>query len=75
MRFAFVGLSLTSTAYAAEQPTLARVTTYCREEGEFRAAWNGARLEIATAYRSEKSLMAAGFSWATRAIAVDPARP
>jgi 3D (Asp-Asp-Asp) domain-containing protein len=31
-------------AYAAEQPTLARVTTYWREEGEFRAAWNGAHL-------------------------------
>jgi 3D (Asp-Asp-Asp) domain-containing protein len=31
-------------AYAADQTTLARVTTYCREEGEFRAAWNGARL-------------------------------
>src|SRR5438309_11276111 len=31
-------------AYAAEQPALARVTTYWREEGEFRAAWNGARL-------------------------------
>jgi len=31
-------------AYAAEQPTFARVTTYWREEGEFRAAWNGARL-------------------------------
>src|SRR6476646_12245107 len=47
MRFAFllIGLFLTiQTAYAAEQPTLARVTTYWREEGEFRAAWNGARL-------------------------------
>jgi hypothetical protein len=46
MRFALlIGLFLTiQTAYAAEQPTLARVTTYCREEGEFRAAWNGARL-------------------------------
>jgi hypothetical protein len=32
------------TAYAAEEPTLARVTTYWREEGQFRAAWNGARL-------------------------------
>ena len=31
-------------AYAADQPALARVTTYWREEGEFRAAWNGARL-------------------------------
>jgi len=47
MRFAFllIGLFLTiQTAYAAEQPTLARVTTYWREEGEFRAAWHGARL-------------------------------
>ena len=47
MRFALlIGLFLTiQTAYAAEQqPTLARVTTYWREEGEFRAAWNGARL-------------------------------
>src|SRR5207244_7982514 len=31
-------------AYAAEQPALARVTTYWRQEGQFRAAWNGARL-------------------------------
>jgi hypothetical protein len=31
-------------AYAAEQPTLARVITYWREEGQFCAAWNGARL-------------------------------
>jgi hypothetical protein len=31
-------------AYGADQPTFARVTTYWREEGEFRAAWNGARL-------------------------------
>ena len=31
-------------ARAAEQPTLVRVTTYWREEGQFRAAWNGARL-------------------------------
>jgi hypothetical protein len=46
MRFALlVGFFLTiQTAYAAEQPTLARVTTYCREEGQFRAAWNGAHL-------------------------------
>jgi 3D (Asp-Asp-Asp) domain-containing protein len=45
-RFAsIVGLLLiTSWAYAAEQPTLVRVTTYWREEGQFRAAWNGARL-------------------------------
>ena len=46
MRFALlIGLFLTiQTAYAAEQPTLVRVTTYCREEGQLRAAWNGARL-------------------------------
>src|SRR5438046_6125866 len=46
MRFALlIGLSLTiQTAYAAEQPTVARVTTYCREEGQLRAAWNGACL-------------------------------
>jgi hypothetical protein len=46
MQFALlIGLFLTiQTAYAAEQPTLARVTTYWREEGEFRAAWNGSRL-------------------------------
>jgi hypothetical protein len=46
MRFALlIGFFLTiQTAYAAEQPTLARVTTYWREEGQFRAAWNGARL-------------------------------
>jgi hypothetical protein len=31
-------------AEAAEPSTLARVTTYCREEGQFRAASNGARL-------------------------------
>jgi hypothetical protein len=37
-------LLLAPWAYAAEQPTLARVTTYWREEGQFRAAWNGARL-------------------------------
>jgi hypothetical protein len=37
-------LLLASWANAAEQPTLARVTTYWREEGEFRAAWKGARL-------------------------------
>jgi hypothetical protein len=45
-RFALlIGLILTlQTAYAAEQPTLARVTTYWREEGQLRAAWNGARL-------------------------------
>ena len=40
-----VGLFLTvQAAPAAEQSTLARVTTYWREEGQFRAAWNGARL-------------------------------
>src|ERR1700745_2186442 len=46
MQFALlIGLFLTiQTAYAAEQPTLARVTTYWREGGEFRAAWNGGRL-------------------------------
>src|SRR5213076_1918711 len=46
MRFALlIGLFLTiQTAYAAEQPTLARVTTYWREEGQLRAASNGARL-------------------------------
>jgi hypothetical protein len=47
MRLALlIGLFLTlQTAYAAEQPTLARVTTYWREEGQLRAAWNGARLQ------------------------------
>src|SRR5438105_5408761 len=47
MRFALlIGLFLTiQTAYAAEQPTLARVTAYWREEGQLRAAWNGARLQ------------------------------
>src|SRR6266478_420371 len=46
MRFALlIGLFLTiQTAYSAEQPALARVTTYWREEGQLRAAWNGARL-------------------------------
>ena len=46
-RFApiIIGIFLiASRAYAAEQPTLVRVTTYCREEGQFRAAWNGAHL-------------------------------
>ena len=37
-------LLLAPWAYAAEQSTLARVTTYWREEGQLRAAWNGARL-------------------------------
>jgi hypothetical protein len=46
MRLALlIGLFLTlQTAYAAEQPNLARVTAYWREEGQLRAAWNGARL-------------------------------
>jgi hypothetical protein len=37
-------LLIASWAFAAEQPTLVRVTTYWREEGQLRAAWNGARL-------------------------------
>ncbi len=42
---AIIGILLiASWAYAAEQPTLVRVTTYWREEGQLRAAWNGARL-------------------------------
>ena len=46
MRFALlIGLFLTiQTAYAADEPTFARVTTYWWEEGQLRAAWNGARL-------------------------------
>src|SRR5437870_3283237 len=45
-RFAsIIGILLfASWAHAAEQPTLVRVTTYWREEGQLRAAWNGARL-------------------------------
>jgi hypothetical protein len=46
-RFAsiIIGIFLiASWAYAAEQSTLVRVTTYWREEGQSRAAWNGARL-------------------------------
>src|SRR5437588_7977491 len=45
-RFALIVgiLLLAPLAYAAEQPTFARVTTYWREEGQLRAAWNGARL-------------------------------
>ena len=46
-RFApiIIGIFLiASRAYAAEQPTLVRVTTYWREEGQLHAAWNGARL-------------------------------
>src|SRR5207244_5786381 len=45
-RFAsIIGILLfASWAYAAEQPTLVRVTTYWREEGQLRAAFNGARL-------------------------------
>jgi hypothetical protein len=37
-------LLLVSGADAAEQQTLVRVTAYWREEGQLRAAWNGARL-------------------------------
>src|SRR5207247_8931646 len=37
-------LLIASWAYAAEQPALVRVTTYWREEGQLRAAWNGGRL-------------------------------
>ena len=45
MRLALlIGFLTLQTAYAADQLTFARVTTYWREEGEFRAAWNGARL-------------------------------
>ena len=41
----FFGLLVVAPlAQAAEPSTLARVTTYCREEGQFRAASNGARL-------------------------------
>src|SRR6266513_1635748 len=46
-RFAsiIIGIFLiASWTHAAEQPTLVRVTTYWREEGQSRAAWNGARL-------------------------------
>src|SRR5437763_3630500 len=45
-RFALiVGILLRAPlAYAAEQLTFARVTSYWREEGQLRAAWNGARL-------------------------------
>src|SRR2546430_3102843 len=45
-RFALIAgiLLLAPLAYATEQPTFARVTTYWREEGQLRAAWNGARL-------------------------------
>src|SRR5437016_5915331 len=40
-----IGILLTASwAYAAEQPTLVRVTTYWRGEGQLRAAWDGARL-------------------------------
>src|SRR5437773_7385292 len=40
-----IGLLLVAPwAYATEQPTLVRVTTYWREEGQLRAAFNGARL-------------------------------
>src|SRR5438094_8339914 len=37
-------LLIASWAYASEQPTLVRVTAYWKEEGQLRAAWNGARL-------------------------------
>jgi hypothetical protein len=37
-------LLVISGAYAAEQPTLVRVTTYWQEEGQLRAAFNGMRL-------------------------------
>ena len=37
-------LLMASWAYASEQPTLVRVTAYWKEEGQLRAAWNGARL-------------------------------
>jgi hypothetical protein len=45
-RFAsIIGILLTASwAYAAGQSTLVRVTAYWREEGQLRAAWNGARL-------------------------------
>src|SRR5438045_8426628 len=46
-RFAsiIIGICLLgSWACAAERPTLVGVTTYWREEGQSRAAWNGARL-------------------------------
>ena len=45
-RFALIVgiLLLAPLAYAAEQLTFARVTSYWREEGQLRAAWNGARL-------------------------------
>src|SRR5438874_8945605 len=45
-RFALIAgiLLLAPLAYAAEQLTFARVTSYWREEGQLRAAWNGARL-------------------------------
>src|SRR5437588_3348982 len=45
-RFAsIIGILLIAPwVYATEQLTLVRVTTYWREEGKLRAAWNGARL-------------------------------
>src|SRR5207253_9678299 len=45
-RFAsIIGILLIAPwVYATEQLTLVRVTTYWREEGQLRAAWNGARL-------------------------------
>ena len=65
MRFALlIGFFLTiQTAYAAEQPALARVTTYWREEGEFRQPGTERASEMVTAQSTrKKSLMAAGFS-------------
>jgi hypothetical protein len=40
----FSVLIVAPLAQAAEPSTLVRVTTYCRDEGQLRAAWNGARL-------------------------------
>src|SRR5438309_588675 len=40
----FCLLLVAPLAQAAEQPTLVRVTTYWREEGQLRAASNGTRL-------------------------------
>src|SRR5881227_3519722 len=37
-------LLVAALAQAAEPSTVVRVTTYWREEGQLRAAWNGARL-------------------------------
>jgi hypothetical protein len=65
MRFALlIGFFLTiQMAYAAEQPTFARVTTYWLEEGEFAQPGTERASEMATAPSiRKKSLMAAGFS-------------